>query len=38
MSNITLLDIINNGFTVTLLLAIFALLYWHAIKKSKSSR
>lgn len=28
-------DLVNNGFVVTLLLAIFALLYWHAIKKSK---
>ncbi len=31
-------DLVNNGFVVTLLIAIFALLYWHAIRKSKRSK
>ncbi len=33
-----ILDIINNGFVVTLLLAIVALLYWHAIHKTDKSK
>lgn len=37
MSGNVILDIINNGFTITLLLVIAALLYLNLIKKSKRS-